>query len=96
MGNNNQTVMIIITVKINNKFFQIITVITRITIITMVMIMRMSVTTYENDKENNDNNNNRNNRRLGGENGVTPTGKSFRFVRACERARRSCVGGREK
>ena len=35
-------------------------------------------------------------RRLGGENGVTPTGKSFRFVRACVRARRSCVGGREK
>ena len=30
----------------------------------------------------------------GGENGVTPTGKSFRFVRACGRgeARRSCVG----
>ncbi len=27
--------------------------------------------------------------------GVTPTGKSFRFVRACERARRSCVGERE-
>ena len=25
-----------------------------------------------------------------------PTGKCFRFVRACERARRSCVGGREK
>ena len=30
--------------------------------------------------------------------GVSPTGKSFRFVRACERAgeaRRSCVGERE-
>ena len=39
--------------------------------------------------------NNNNDRRLGGENGVTPTGKSFRFVRACVRARRSCVGGRE-
>ena len=25
-----------------------------------------------------------------------PTGKSFRFARACERARRSCMGGREK
>ena len=38
-------------------------------------------------------------RRLGGEIEVErspPTGKSFRFVRACERARRSCVGGREK
>ena len=33
-------------------------------------------------------------RRLGGENEVErrpPTRKSFRFVRACERARRSCV-----
>ena len=27
--------------------------------------------------------------------GVSPTGKSFRFVRACERARRSCEGERE-
>ena len=37
----------------------------------------------------------------GGESFVTPTGKSFRFVRACVRAsgrgeaRRSCVGERE-
>ena len=32
----------------------------------------------------------------GCESGVTPTGKSFRFVCSRERARRSCVGGRVK